>query len=207
MILPGNDIRELVRSRAVDLNIQIQPAGIDLTVRDISQFMGHGALDFSNEKRKLPVMSYLDIREDEPLVLEKGSYMIYCDPVIEIPMDMIAFAQPRSSLTRMGCGIHSGIWDPGYEGDSVFVLNVYNPYGMRIYKNARIAQLVYVRMESPAEEGYDGVYQGHGTADMDFQGIGWIKKGQMVFDKKTKRPECTPEIDNPNETHKNMTRV
>jgi len=73
MILPGNDIRELVRSRAVDLNIQIQPAGIDLTVRDISQFMGHGALDFSNEKRKLPVMSYLDIREDEPLVLEKGS--------------------------------------------------------------------------------------------------------------------------------------
>lgn len=166
MIIPGYEIRDLVLSQGVDLNTQIQPAGIDLTVRDISQFMGPGVLDFSNEKRELPAMSYMGISEEEPLVLERGSYMIHCDPVIKIPMDMIAFAQPRSSLTRMGCGIHSGIWDPGYEGDSVFVLNVYNLYGMRLYKNARIAQLVYARMESPATEGYDGVYQGHGTADI-----------------------------------------
>lgn len=167
MIIPGYEVRGLVLSREVDLNTQIQPAGIDLTVRSISQFMGPGVLDFSNEKRELPVMSYIDLSEDEPLVLERGSYMVEADPVIKIPMDMIAFAQPRSSLTRMGCGIHSGIWDPGYEGDSVFVLNIYNPYGMRIYKNARIAQLVYARMESPATEGYDGVYQGHGISDIE----------------------------------------
>ena len=165
MILPGKEIRDLVLSRGVDLNTQIQPAGIDLTVREISQFMGPGVLDFSNEKRELPAMSYMDLREEEPLVLERGSYMIYCDPVIKIKMDTIAFAQPRSILTLMGCGIHSGIWDPGYEGDSVFVLNVYNLYGMRIYKNARIAQLVYAGMESPATEGYDGVYQGHGIVE------------------------------------------
>lgn len=169
MIIPGYEIRDLVLSRGVDLNTQIQPAGIDLTVRDISKFMNEGVLDFSNEKRRLPEMSYMGINQDEPLVLERGSYMIGCDPVIKIPIDMIAFAQPRSSLTRMGCGIHSGIWDPGYEGDSVFILNVYNPYGMRIYKNARIAQLVYARMESPATEGYDGVYQGHGVADIKIE--------------------------------------
>ena len=167
MIIPGYEIRDLVLSRGIDLNTQIQPAGIDLTVRGISQFMGPGVLDFSNEKRELPIMSFMEISEDEPLVLERGSYMVEADPVIKIPLDMIGFAQPRSSLTRMGCGVHSGIWDPGYEGDSVFVLNVYNLYGMRIYKNARIAQLVYARMESPATEAYDGVYQGHGLADIE----------------------------------------
>jgi len=162
MIIPGYDIRELVQSGAIDLNTQIQPAGIDLTVQKIGRFMGIGSLDFDNSKRKLPTITSLELSEEEPLVLEKGSYVIKCDPVIEIPIDMIAFAQPRSSLTRMGCGLHSGIWDPGYKGDSVFVLNVYNRYGLRIYKNARIAQLVYVRMESPAKEGYAGIYQGHG---------------------------------------------
>lgn len=165
MIIPGNNIREMVDSRAIDLETQIQPAGIDLTVREISQFLGPGTLDFSNKKRELPKRSYIAIMEEEPVVLERGVYMIHCDPVIKIPMDTIAFAQPRSSLTRMGCGIHSGIWDPGYIGDSVLVLNVYNHYGMRIHKNARIAQLVYVRMESPATKGYDGVYQGHGVDD------------------------------------------
>lgn len=165
MIIPGHDIRKLILSGAIDLNTQIQPAGIDLTVQGVGVFLEAGTLDFDNTNRQLPGISGLNLSEDEPIVLEKGSYIVSCDPVIEIPMDMIAFAQPRSSLTRMGCGLNSGIWDPGYKGDSTFVLNVFNPYGMRIYKNARIAQLVYVRIERPVKEGYAGVYQGQGIDD------------------------------------------
>jgi len=114
MILPGYDIRELVISGGVDLSTQIQPAGIDLTVREISQFTGVGTLDFSNKKRELPGISNIEISEEEPLVLETGSYMITCDPIIEIPMDMIAFAQPRSSLTRMGCGYIRMLGSPSW---------------------------------------------------------------------------------------------
>lgn len=176
MIIPGYDIRDLVLSREVDLNTQIQPAGIDLTVKQIGEYLGPGVLDFSNEERIIPKIRWRPwgmydrsdtIYNDYQMRLPSGVYIVEANPVVEIPMDMIAFAQPRSSLTRMGCGIHSGIWDPGYKGDSVFVLNVYNPHGMIISKDARIAQLVYARMESPATEGYDGVYQGQGIADIE----------------------------------------
>ena len=176
MIIPGHKIRGLVLSGEIDLKTQIQPAGIDLTVKHISRYTTHGVLAFSNEERELPRMytipwgMYNDSRtlyNDYQIWLEKGVYMVEADPIIEIPMDAIAFAQPRSSLTRMGCGVHSGIWDPGYKGDSTFVLNIYNPHGIIISKNARIAQLVYVRMESPATEGYDGIYQGHGMEDQN----------------------------------------
>lgn len=79
-------------------------------------------------------------------------------------MDCVGFAFPRSSLTRMGCSIQGGIWDPGYEGDAVFSLLVHNEGGVALYEHARIAQFIMSRTTTPLPEGegYNGVYQRHG---------------------------------------------
>ncbi|MCK5013796.1 MAG: deoxyuridine 5'-triphosphate nucleotidohydrolase [Candidatus Omnitrophica bacterium] len=169
MIVKGSDILPLMGPGLVSPEIQIQPAGIDLTVKHIREYRSGGVLDFTNEQRVLPKTDRLfwgGKDTTSPYInLAPGGYLVELDPIVSIPNDMIAFAQPRSSLTRMGCGIHSGIWDPGYKGNSTVVLNVYNPHGVRIYKNARIAQLIYARMESSADKLYDGVYQGSGIID------------------------------------------
>jgi dUTP pyrophosphatase len=37
---------------------------------------------------------------------------------------------------------------------------VYNPHGLRLKKNARLMQLVFLRLEKEAEKVYSGKYQG-----------------------------------------------
>jgi dUTP pyrophosphatase len=49
--------------------------------------------------------------------------------------------------------------DAGYEGALGAMLEVKNPCGIVLYRDAKIAQLVVMRMEREVE-GYKGVYQG-----------------------------------------------
>lgn len=165
MILVKGELRPLVQSGLVGEE-QFQPAGIDLTVKTVEVFSSTGVIDFSNEKRTLPMTQMLDFDVDGRLYLPRGVYRVQVDPILKIPMDCVGFALPRSSLTRMGCSIQGGFWDPGYEGDAVFSLLVQSESGLVIYKDARIAQIVMSRTTVALGdgEGYDGVYQGHGIA-------------------------------------------
>lgn len=49
--------------------------------------------------------------------------------------------------------------DSGYSGAIGALLQVLNPFGLRLHDNARLAQLVLHQMSEPVE-GYNGVYQG-----------------------------------------------
>ena len=42
------------------------------------------------------------------------------------------------------------------------MLQVVNPHGLRLFRDARLAQIVFHQM-SEAVEGYEGVYQGAGS--------------------------------------------
>jgi dUTP pyrophosphatase len=65
---------------------------------------------------------------------------------------------PRSSLWRSGVGIHAGVVDAGYDGAMGALMEVKNPHGVTLYKDAKLAQIVFEEMtESVA--GYSGVYQ------------------------------------------------
>jgi len=173
MIVVKDDLIPLVQSGLVG-HEQFQPAGIDLTVKTVETFSGRGIIDFSNEKRYLPETQMLEFDSDGRLYLERGVYRVQVGPILKIPMDCMGFALPRSSLTRMGCSVQGGFWDPGYEGDAVFSLLVQNEGGIAIYKHARIAQIVLMKTTvALAEgEGYSGVYQGHGTEDKTSSDLG-----------------------------------
>ena len=48
----------------------------------------------------------------------------------------------------------------GFKGKSEFILVVENPYGIKVKQNARVAQLIFFRINK-TEEGYKGIYQEH----------------------------------------------
>jgi len=56
----------------------------------------------------------------------------------------------------------SALWDPGYEGKGEGLLIVENPYGIVLEKDARIVQLIFIRLESKPESEYRGVYMREG---------------------------------------------
>lgn len=166
-ILTGEEIKnsDIIQSHCIDLETQIQPGGLDLTLHAIERFsVGDtiGVIDFDNSKRVIPVTFPQSFYDQDRVFLGPGVYKIHLHPILKIPMDCMAFSMPRSTVTRCGCGIHGGFWDPGYIGDSQVLFEVYHPNGVYLHKNARIIQIVFVKMTKDAKDAYDGIYQGQG---------------------------------------------
>ena len=143
---------------AIDLAVQVQPNGVDLTLRDVAAYASPGTIDFSNQKRVLSETKLLSFEGDQ-LVLEPGSYLVTFNEVVNIPADVAALGRPRSTLLRCGAALHTAVWDAGYSGRSQSLMTVYNPLGLTLKRNARIMQLVFLRLEQAVIEGYAGRYQ------------------------------------------------
>ncbi len=155
MFLSGREIAKFVD--VLD-GRQVQPAGVDLTVSEVERLVEPGEIDFSNENRKIPEGEKLVF--DEKIPLEPGVYRIRYGETVRIPEDCIGILLPRSSLLRMGATVFGALWDPGYEGRGQGLLQVFNPHRIVLHRNARVAQLIFIR--GSASGRYGGRYQGEG---------------------------------------------
>lgn len=164
-VLTREDILELLQcnpplvSGAVNLEDQLQPNGIDLTVREISSFSSRGNLTETNEGRELSRTTPILFEEHGGVDLPPGPYLVTFNEIISMPANVMALARPRSSLNRCGVSIHSAVWDAGYTGRSQSMLVVYNTHGFRLHKNARVMQLVFIYTSRRVGRGYNGKYQ------------------------------------------------
>jgi dUTP pyrophosphatase len=145
---------------AIDIDIQTQPCGVDLTLRSISRYKGSGQLGFDNKDRVLPEVREIPFDSDGFAYLPYDCYLMVFNEVVEVPADAMGHAYPRSSLFRIGATFVSAVWDPGYKGRGQAMLQVVNQYGISLKKDARVAQLVFFRLEKPSKTLYNGVYQG-----------------------------------------------
>ena len=144
----------------IDLENQIQPNGIDLTLREVARHSGQGAIGIDSADRVLPELENLEFDADGWLTLEPGIYHILYNEVVDIPVSLMALGRPRSSLARCGVSIVTAVWDAGYNGRSTSMLVVENPAGFRVQKDARVMQLVFFGRSEATADGYRGRYQG-----------------------------------------------
>lgn len=144
----------------IDLESQVQPNGIDLTLREIARHTGQGAIGIDSADRVLPELVPLEFDDKGWLTLEAGVYHIVYNEVVDIPVSLMALGRPRSSLARCGVSIVTAVWDAGYNGRSTSMLVVENPAGFRLQKDARVMQLVFFGMSEATADGYRGRYQG-----------------------------------------------
>jgi dUTP pyrophosphatase len=143
-----------------DIQQQVQPNGIDLTVKEVALFSSPGSLGYGNESRVLSETSPLVFDGLGRLDLLPGCYLVTFNEVVNIPKNIIALAMPRSSLLRCGVSVHNAVWDAGYSGRSQALMVVYNPQGFRLHKDARIIQTVFFPLNREVAEGYKGKFQG-----------------------------------------------
>ena len=165
-ILSREDILKMLKAsppladNLFDIQQQVQPNGIDLTLKEIALLSSSGSLGLSNESRALSSTSPLVFDGLGRIDLLPGCYLVTYNEVVNIPRNIIALATPRSSLLRCGVSIHSAVWDAGYSGRSQSLMVVYNPRGFRIYRNARIVQMVFFLLSREVAQGYQGIFQG-----------------------------------------------
>lgn len=167
-MLNREEIRDLINKKKlidcfIDLETQLTPDGFDLTVEKIFSFKSEGSLDFSNKERILS-------KEEELKTIKKnkkeqygwwnlkgGVYKIRTNEIVNLPKNLTGLSFPRSSLLRMGCFVHTGVWDAGFNGKGEFILSV-GINGLKIKQNARVAQLVFFKMKE-TKTGYSGIYK------------------------------------------------
>jgi dUTP pyrophosphatase len=138
---------------------QYQPAGIDITIKEVRSFENAGIIDFDNSTRKISDTKPLQFNANDELHLQKGAYKVVFNEYIKIQNDVAGFCFPRSSLLRCGATLECAVWDPGYEGRSEALLIVFNEHGIVLKKNAKIGQMVFIKLTEAAKELYEGKYK------------------------------------------------
>ena len=168
-MLNRQEIEKLIKenrliSNYIDLETQLTPNGFDLTVSNIFEFDSAGRLDFSNKERKVPQGKEINPKKENPQdkfgwwALKNGAYKIRTNEIVTLPNDLIAIAFSRTSLLRMGAFTQHGVWDADFKGTGEFVLVVENPEGIRLKQNARVAQLIFTKINETSR-GYEGIYK------------------------------------------------
>ncbi len=163
-ILSKQDIYRLLRQQPpliedyINLEEQVQPNGIDFTLREVALLQSSGRIAVSNSQRLVSDLAPLVFDGLGFIDLVSGVYIITYNEIVHLPENVMALARPRSSLLRCGVTVNTAVWDAGYSGRSQSLMVVYNPQGFRLQRNARIIQLVFLRLTRKTE-GYRGAYQ------------------------------------------------
>ena len=164
-ILSKPDIHRLLKQEPplieglIDLEKQMQPNGVDLTLREVAMLQSPGRIAAADSQRLVSDLAPLVFDGLGFIELMPGAYIVTYNEIVHLSKNVMALAAPRSSLLRCGVTIHNAVWDAGYSGRSQSLMMVYNPQGFRLQRNARIVQLIFLALTSETE-GYRGAYQG-----------------------------------------------
>ena len=164
-ILSKQDIRRLLQQEPpliegyINLEKQLQPHGIDLTLREIALPQSAGKIAINDSQRLVSDLAPLVFDGLDFIDLIPGAYIVTFNEIVHLPQNIMALARPRSSLLRCGVTVNTAVWDAGYSGRSQSLMVVYNPQGFRLQRNARIVQIIFFKLTEETE-GYHGAYQG-----------------------------------------------
>ncbi len=137
---------------------QIQPASVDVRLGNTFSVVDDtpsGIITLSSK------INYKTITADRYLILPGQFVLATTMESFELPDDLTAFVEGRSSLGRMGLFIQNAGWvDPGFRGEITLELFNANRCEIELQSGRRVGQLVFAKMDSPAEKPYSGKYQG-----------------------------------------------
>ena len=139
---------------------QLQPNGVDLTLQAIARLSSAGKMGRDSAQRELSDTQPLAFGPHGWLHLPPGTYLATFNEVVNLPLDLMALGLARSSLLRSGVGLHTAVWDAGYQGRSQALLVVHQPDGYYLQQGARLMQLVFFKLAQPTDAGYAGRFQG-----------------------------------------------
>lgn len=137
---------------------QIQPASVDVTLgSSFKRPVTHTIVTMDKP------IEYAEITplQGKYIMLSPHSFLLATtQEYIDLPDDLTAFVEGRSSIGRMGLFIQNAGWvDPGFRGQITLELYNASDNTIQLEVGRRIAQLVFVKMSNSCRRAYDGKYQ------------------------------------------------
>ncbi|MFC4553271.1 MULTISPECIES: dCTP deaminase [Halorussus] len=143
-----------------DPDLQIQPASIDLRLgREFLEFQ-HANIPCIHPDSEQEVSEYVSetvIDDGNEFILHPGDFVLGTTKErVEIPADLLAHVEGRSSFGRLAVVIHAtaGVVDPGYCGQITLELSNLGTAPVALKPGTRISQLIFTELKSPAERPY-----------------------------------------------------
>lgn len=137
---------------------QIQPASVDIRLGNTFSVVDDSATGILTLEHEI---FYKTITADSYLIMPGQFVLATTVEYFELPNDLTAFVEGRSSLGRMGLFIQNAGWvDPGFKGEITLELFNANKCAIALQAGRRIGQLVFAQMDDVAMHPYQGKYQG-----------------------------------------------
>lgn len=162
MILSDKTILKMLENKSLTITPvekeQIQPASVDVRLGNtfsIVEDMSRGILSLDNE------IVYKTITADTYVLLPGQFVLASTMEYFELPDNLTAFVEGRSSLGRIGLFIQNAGWvDPGFRGEITLELFNANRCAIELKAGRRVGQLVFAQLDDTALNPYSGKYQG-----------------------------------------------
>ncbi|MCH7727521.1 MAG: dCTP deaminase, partial [Planctomycetes bacterium] len=137
----------------------IQPASVDLRLgREIATFLPREEYSFVDLRSDLTGLTVREeIPDPHPFILRPGQFVLGTTlEHVELPDDIVARLEGKSSLGRLGLLIHStaGYVDPGWKGQLTLEITNVAPVQITLYFGMKIGQISFLRLSTPADRPY-----------------------------------------------------
>ncbi|SDF19620.1 dCTP deaminase [Halorientalis regularis] len=151
---------DLVIEPLEDVDLQVQPASVDLRLgREFLEFQ-HANIPCIHPNSEQEVEEYVDethVEEGDEFILHPGDFVLGTTVErVEIPPDLIAHVEGRSSLGRLAIVVHAtaGLCDPGYQGQITLELSNLGTAPVALTPGMRISQLTFTELKTAADRPY-----------------------------------------------------
>ena len=161
-VLSDRDIRSALASGEVRVDPydprDLQPSSVDLHLDRSFRVFRNNRYAFIDVRTPQPDLTeLLRVDDDEPFILHPGEFVLgQTVEWVELPNDLVARLEGKSSLGRLGLLIHStaGYVDPGWKGNLTLELSNVANLPIALYFGMRIGQISFFRMSSPVDRPY-----------------------------------------------------
>lgn len=161
-VLSDRDIRAAIEAGEVVIRPydpkDLQPSSVDLHLDRRFRVFRNNRYPYIDVRAPQPDLTeMLTVEDDEPFILHPGEFVLgQTLEWTELPNDLVARLEGKSSLGRLGLLIHStaGYVDPGWKGNLTLELSNVANLPIALYYGMKIGQISYFKMSSEVERPY-----------------------------------------------------
>ena len=136
----------------------VQPSSIDVRVDSRFRVFNNARYPYIDVRQEMPDLTELvEVQGGEPFILHPGEFVLgQTLEWVELPDDLVARLEGKSSLGRLGLLIHStaGYVDPGWKGNLTLELSNVANLPIALYYGMKIGQISFFRMSSAVDRPY-----------------------------------------------------
>jgi dCTP deaminase len=161
-VLSDHDIAGALQAGRIRIepydSADLQPSSVDLHLDRSFRVFRNNRYPYIDVRTSQPDLTeLLTVADDEPFVLHPGEFVLgQTLEWVELPGDLVARLEGKSSLGRLGLLIHStaGYVDPGWKGKLTLELSNVAKLPIALYFGMKIGQISFLTMSSLVDRPY-----------------------------------------------------